>query len=104
MEMPISAVLGGSRKPRRAQSEDPNGSPRTGAGAYACQGRSSYIAHLGHDVRLLQAGKARRVPQRQVLPGNTSQRIRLDSTVQMYRILYRSSTGQTAEPHRVLRR
>ena len=38
--------------------------------------RSCYVADLGHDIRLLQAGEARRVSQRQALPGNTSQRIR----------------------------
>ena len=39
--------------------------------------RSSYVADLGHDVCLLQAGEARRVSQRQVLPGNASERIRI---------------------------
>ena len=75
MEMPLRAVLGGSRKPRRA-------SPRIRLDRL---GREPGLTHakapiklcsdLGHDVCLLQAGEARRVSQRQLLPGNASQRI-----------------------------
>ena len=42
------------------QSEDPVGSTRTGAGAYACTGRSTHAADVGHSERVLQESEARK--------------------------------------------
>ena len=48
-----------ARKPQapEGQSEDPRGSPRTGAGAYACPKPSSYVADVVDDQRFLQAAE-----------------------------------------------
>ena len=64
-----------SRKPRapEGQSEDPVGSPRTGAGAHACMGRSAHVANFRHSEIPLQEAESRRLAVGEVLPDHAGE-------------------------------